>query len=102
MGIATEEKGKTMADCTKCLHLEVCGEDCKESIMCCDDFKDRSKWVEQKTGRWIQKQSYGRYECSVCGGSDTDCADYYGCHDVKEQAYCPNCGADMRERKDDG
>lgn len=90
--------------CKDCLHYEVCvivehstSED--EDYLTefgCDDFKDRSKWAEQKTGRWIQKQSYGRYECSVCGGSDTDCADYYGCHDVKEQAYCPNCGADMR------
>ena len=47
-------------------------------------------------GRWICKnKAYGEYECSACGGLDTDCSDYYSSHDVTEQDYCPNCGAKM-------
>ena len=47
-------------------------------------------------GRWICKnKAYGEYECSACGGLDTNCSDYYSSHDVTEQDYCPNCGAKM-------
>lgn len=45
--------------------------------------------------RWVKLKSYGRYECSVCHGGDTDCDDYYGTHWVKDQDYCPYCGAKM-------
>lgn len=46
-------------------------------------------------GQWISKKAYGRYECSVCEGADCDCSDYYGTHSVKDQEFCPWCGARM-------
>lgn len=46
-------------------------------------------------GRWIYIGKYGKYECSVCHGIDTDCSDYYGSHIVTEQNFCPECGAKM-------
>lgn len=51
-------------------------------------------------GEWIpatsrSSLSYGRYECSECHGIDNDCSDYYGTHSVKEQEWCPWCGAKM-------
>lgn len=104
--IATStEKGKTMADCTKCLHLDVCGEDHKENIMLCDDFKDRSKWVEQKHGRWercggdLHSSGYAIY-CSAC--CKTHFVHYkhslggLSCEELFEKPkFCPSCGAVM-------
>ena len=54
-------------------------------------------------GRWIEvNPAYGIYECSVCRTIDEDCSDYYGSHSVKEQNYCPYCGAMMNlEAKED-
>ena len=87
--------------CKDCLHYEVCvivehstSED--EDYLTefgCDDFKDRSKWVEQKHGRWEHAPDYAEY-CSVC--------EFYP-DDEENHAYdyCPNCGAKMDgERKD--
>lgn len=48
-----------------------------------------------KHGKWEKAKQYGTYECSCCGYFDTDCSDYYGSHSVKEQKYCPECGAKM-------
>lgn len=47
--------------CKDCLHYEVCvvvenSESTDEDYLTefgCEDFKDRTKWVEQKHGRWI-------------------------------------------------
>jgi hypothetical protein len=52
--------------------------------------------VEVVHGRWD-----GNGNCSACGKNiykDMD-ADMWSCY---EPPYCPNCGADMRERKDNG
>lgn len=53
-------------------------------------------------GHWISR-GY-KIECSVCGHRS-----FLGTHDpvihTEEKSickYCPNCGADMRERKDNG
>jgi hypothetical protein len=55
--------------------------------------------VEVKHGRWVMpKESYGLV-CSVCGGS---CWYYDYDQTIGDSNYCPNCGADMRERKDNG
>lgn len=43
--------------------------------------------VERKRGEWIVKQN-GFAECSVC-------EQYY----FSDYNFCPNCGADMRERE---
>lgn len=50
--------------------------------------------VEVKHGRWDAKimhdiGTYTVYWCSVC-----NCCSYF------KHNYCPNCGADMRERMD--
>ena len=47
-----------------------------------------------KHGKWIAvDHEYGTYMCSVCHTADSDCSDYYETHNVKEQDYCPYCGA---------
>lgn len=53
--------------------------------------------VEVKHGRWIDEYPYVR--CSECN------AEWLNCRTDNEPKlfyYCPNCGADMRERKDNG
>lgn len=50
---------------------------------------------ERKKGKWIETDKHDiyyqpGYKCSVCGVLTT-------CHGD----YCPNCGADMRERRTD-
>lgn len=97
--------------CKDCLHYEVCIKHCKlqhqegcstcmfHACEPCDDFKDRSKWVEQKLGRWETDKediewgnSLKRKHCTNCGKRP---------HYDKEKRefilsdYCPNCGAKM-------
>ena len=72
-----------------------CYEECEER---CVEFRNISKLptveaVEVVHGRWIQdtqSKFEHRYNCSACN---------YRLIDVPCN-YCPNCGADMRERKD--
>lgn len=93
-----------MATCKDCLHYEVCvivehstSED--EDYLTefgCDDFKDHSKWMEQKCGRWIEKTNpWGQdgshsYDCSNCGERT--------CVVGQRLRYCPNCGAKMEDK----
>lgn len=51
--------------------------------------------VPVKHGEWIVKGQ--DIFCSVCGEESA----YTWCGASKFSNYCPNCGADMRERKDD-
>lgn len=44
--------------------------------------------VERKKGEWFDRGSLS-CRCSNCG-----------CKSTKEYSFCPNCGADMRGRKD--
>ena len=44
--------------------------------------------LERKHGEWIYKQMKGQF-CSVCDMQS-----------VWKYNYCPNCGADMRERRE--
>ena len=52
---------------------------------------------ERKRGRWIKQMDELAwwYECSVCG--DYPLKDAYGHESLS--MFCPNCGADMRERR---
>ena len=43
---------------------------------------------EPKRGEWVDDDFVGQYRCSEC--------DYYA---IDEYDYCPNCGAEMRERE---
>lgn len=56
--------------------------------------------VEVKHGRWIKDRlcstsggTYGVRRCSVC--------EYYFQDLVNEYNFCPNCGSDMRERREE-
>lgn len=51
--------------------------------------------VEVKHGRWEYLYD-GNYKCSECGS-------WWCCTDLQidEMNFCPNCGADMRERRED-
>ena len=51
--------------------------------------------VEVKHGHNLRDHD-SAFECSVCGWEDWDTLTA----DTSEYNYCPNCGADMRERKD--
>lgn len=44
----------------------------------------RGKWIDHQEGRWMYAK------CSECGSV----------HDAMSN-YCPNCGANMRERRED-
>lgn len=44
--------------------------------------------ADRPQGEWIDDDFVGQYRCSEC--------DYYA---IDEYDYCPNCGADMRERE---
>jgi len=92
-----------MASCNDCLHVKICQ---KTRIMDpthnyaieCNDFKDRSRFVELSHAEWIvEEDMYGEpvYCCSNCNerfalaeGTPTD-----NCY-----FYCPNCGAEMAEQ----
>lgn len=97
--------------CKDCIHYEVCK---KTRIMNlshnyaaeCNDYKDRSRFVELQTAHWIRhcpdknimrkfhKQGIGRgmgensifWTCSNCGG--------WG---ILSYKYCPFCGAKIKE-----
>lgn len=83
---------------------------CRNLCRCNEQYCDKTKcpiWKSPKAdvepvrhGKWItatswSSLSYGMYECSECHGIDNDCSDYYGTHSVKEQEWCPWCGAKM-------
>ena len=83
-----------MATCKECLHYDACetwvsNPDYVYSDMC-GCFKDKTKYVEQKHGRWMEADDGDGVVCSVCG------VDF--CHIYLETDrfnYCPNCGAKM-------
>ena len=92
-----------MATCKECLHFEVCRKyaaGLEQLLTCdgCEDFKDRSRFVELKHAEWVEDEDmYGDpiYRCSACSehfileeGTPTD-----NCY-----FYCPNCGAKMDEQ----
>ena len=113
-----------MATCKECVHVEVCRyytnelakangiplklEEVERLLECddCENFKDRSRFVELPKARWLRhcpdknimrkfhKQGIGRgmgensifWTCSNCGG--------WG---ILSYKYCPFCGAKIKE-----
>lgn len=72
----------------------------------CNGIKKTEKAEARESGRWEQKEVYdckGRFEqfqharCSVCGKYHTTPYVYY----FDDFKFCPNCGADMRERSEE-
>ena len=95
-----------MATCKECLHYDVClylidakiyGYTDENIFEPCQKFKDKSKYVEQKRGKWKERWSedYITYfhRCSVCG--EDALTKEETAHDEVLSNYCPNCGAKM-------
>ena len=115
-----------MATCKECLHIDVCGgfissdldrdvfDYCREGRTDeipdiekrCNNFNDKSRYVEVKRGEWSQVETTHRgqkFRCSVCKG-----VAYYPqpTRDKKWSKhcgydFCPNCGAVMRGSNND-
>ena len=91
-----------MTLCERCLCGDVCAsrnEGDEESLLLCDDFKDRDKYEKVKHGRWeLEHETYGKMRCSVCKEEalvrimygDVGRIDVYA-----TSKRCPNCGARM-------
>lgn len=92
--------------CKDCLHYEVCAYRVK-GLFTCEKFKDKTKWAEQKHGRWIYNSQYtgknkDMYICSECGNYYSlrkNRADFKGMNNdelmMKHVICCPRCGAKM-------
>lgn len=83
--------------CKTCLHSGLCATEKmydKDSILGCNDYKDKGKWVEQKQGEWIIKASEvdADITCNQCGCTYTEGDP----HDIELLDYCPKCGAKMK------
>ena len=78
-----EPKAKVIAQVT--FDEEKMREIVKEAV---ERFKEEYE-IEPKRGKWVDDEFVGQYRCSEC--------DYYA---IDEYDFCPNCGADMRERKE--
>ena len=94
-----------MAECKNCFHEKVCkyvdekvssGTTVKELIHECVDFAPAADVAEVKHGEWKRVE---------CGTICTQCRrvydnDFEFSHEKVKQyfKYCPECGADMRER----
>ena len=69
-----------------------------------DICKDRCPIVEPKQGYWIWDKENDKMYCSKCGYE----TDNWGVHQESDPIewqlpnYCESCGADMRERREDG
>lgn len=81
-----------MATCRECLHYDACV--LNEAYWVkhnadqpCSEFKDKSRYVEQKHGRWE----------NVTGGMIMlgDCSECKVRQPVSGTNYCQNCGAKM-------
>ena len=79
-----------MATCKDCLHDDVCPVPHLKDASICPHFKDRGKFVEQKTGRWIETKLN-------VGGWCSECNHYYEWFEVDEAHFCPHCGAKMNK-----
>lgn len=99
-----------MAICKDCLHINVCKDYAsydKDSIISCDNFKNKADYIEIKHGRWLKTKE-------PLGWQDVDCIECSTCHEswVLDEAlefevcsvywnFCPKCGAKMDgERKE--
>lgn len=55
---------------------------------------------ERKTGKWIYKKDLKQFFCDQCGYPSLTDDDHY-IYSMDLPNFCPNCGADMRERRTD-
>lgn len=78
-----------MATCKECLH-QCYTDDLASTEESCNFFLDKTKYVEQKHGRWEEASDGDGVVCSVCG--EDFCNIYL---ETDRFNYCPNCGAKM-------
>lgn len=86
-----------MANCKNCVHDSVCylQEICNDieewlAGVDCADYKDRTKYVERKSGWWeSHSQADDVFCCSVCKLNVSN-------FEKRWLSYCPHCGSDMR------
>ena len=78
----------------------------KDSTIDAEPFDMAIEALERKHGEWLETsesigwEEVGCAECSVCG--KTLVLGDYTMDDIKfNYNYCPNCGSDMRERRED-
>ena len=71
------------------------------------DAQPTADVVERESGKWTEREviedgkaieEWQSARCSVCGKYHTTPYMYY----FDDFAYCPNCGAEMNERREDG
>lgn len=100
-----------MATCKECLHVDACAcwvenftglprDDFQEFRGDnCGNFKDKSKYVEQKHGHWIlvaENSTGDIYVCSVCNfPHNPNKRDVELVRVEEEPDYCCKCGAKM-------
>lgn len=93
-----------MATCKDCVHFEVCrgeyAEGIEQLLTCdgCEDFKDRSRFVELKSAEWIEDEDmYGDpiFRCSNC---EARFVLEEGTPEDNDYCYCPTCGAKIQEQ----
>lgn len=89
-----------MATCRECLHVDVCKwVFLPEIAEQCVDFKDKTKYVEQKRGHWIlvaENSTGDIYVCSVCNfPHNPNKRDVELVRVEEEPDYCCKCGAKM-------
>jgi len=67
-----------------------------ETIITSNTDGEQVSFQKVKHGEWVNREM-GYENCSVCGY----CFALFDEHDFYiERNFCPNCGADMRERRD--
>lgn len=86
-----------MVTCKDCLHYEVCviiensvfGDEDYLTEFGCEDFKDRTKWVEINHSQWKFNKD-GSGTCQHCHRTTKNVWDY-----DSWMRYCPDCGSKM-------
>lgn len=84
-----------MATCKSCLHIDVCTVTRRHGgryLTECPRFKDKTKYVEQKRGKWEETIKHGMLSASNNIGCVCSCCCKWSDNDYN---YCPNCGAKM-------
>jgi hypothetical protein len=89
-----------LSNCNACVHYLVCKYVDYEQIGC-NHYKPKADVVEVRRGEWVFRNegTYGRTRC-YC----TACGKHSGIGGIRAnqlKPFCPNCGADMRGKKND-
>jgi len=66
----------------------------------CKTIKDASGHIfaRQKAGEWVEQESDNIEKIYLC----SNCENYEAWGETEKTPYCPNCGAKMERRENDG